>query len=222
MTTLEFLGVFVVGLAARALFALLVVIVVFAVPAYLILMAGRGIQALRRRTWRAGLLYGPGHTWVRPSGRDAVKVGFDDLAERVLARSDTVTLPRPGTEVREGEVVGVVRCGDKRTEIRAPLSGRITAVNETVARDPEVMHRDPYVAGWLFAMAPSDAAYLGRLRGEAAETWLAEERGRLARFLEHDLGLAAADGGDIAPSLLTERQWAALTRAFLSGPAMAR
>jgi glycine cleavage system H lipoate-binding protein len=218
VTSLEFLTVFVVGLAARAVFALLVVVVVFAVPAYLILLAGRGVQALRRRAWRAGLTYGPGHTWVRAVGPGSVKVGLDDLAQRLLAASEAITLPKPGTEVRAGEVVGVVRCGDKRGEIRAPIDGRITAVNETVVRDPEVIHRDPYVAGWLFAMAPREAGFTHRLRGPEADAWLTEERGRLARFLERDLGLAAADGGDVvspAPSLLTDQQWSALTRTFL-------
>jgi hypothetical protein len=56
------------------------------------------------------------------------------------------------------------------------------------------------------------------LRGEAARRWVERESVRLTRFLEHDLGLAAADGGEIVappPALLTGEQWTALTMAFL-------
>src|SRR3972149_3307470 len=58
----------------------------------------------------------------------------------------------------------------------------------------------------------------GRPRGGATRQWLREEGARLAQFLEHNLGVAAADGGEFlfpAPSLLSDEQWAALTRAFL-------
>lgn len=166
--------------------------------------------------WAADAGYAPGHTWIR-SAPDGMRVGLDDLAQRLLGGTDAVQLAAPGTVVAEGEAAGVVHCGDKWGTIASPVTGTVTAVNEDVARDPSLIHREPYTRGWLFTIAPArDSA---RVRhGESARAWLADEAARLTRFLERDLGLAAADGGEIVappPSLLTAGQWRALTTSFL-------
>jgi glycine cleavage system H lipoate-binding protein len=198
------------------------------VPVFLGVAAINIYQYVRRRAlglataegvlWRDALYYAPGHTWMRRLGFGALRVGLDDLAGRRRAGSSAVELPRPGRIVRAGEVIGVITCGDKRGEIRTPVGGRITGVNSAVARDPSLIHADPYARGWLFSVAPADARYRAFPRGERARVWLEQESLRFARFLERDLGVAAADGGEVlspAPALLTQEQWRALTHAFL-------
>lgn len=228
VSVLAELGVFVAGLVARFSLLLLVLAVV-AVPVFVGLAAINVYGYVRRRAfglataegvlWRDALYYAPGHTWMRRLGLGALRVGLDDLAGRLLAGPCRVELPSPGRIVRAGEVVGAVTCGDKRGDIHTPVGGRITAVNAAVTRHPSLIHDDPYARGWLFAVAPADTRYRAFPRGARARVWLEQESLRFARFLERDLGVAAADGGEVlspAPSLLSQEQWRALTRAFLS------
>jgi glycine cleavage system H protein len=91
-------------------------------------------------------------------------------------------------------------------------------VNEALKANPSLIHRDPYTRGWLYEVAPHNTRYTELLRGEPARRWLREERARLTEFLEAQMGVAAADGGDLvvpAPSVLTDEQWTALRSTFL-------
>ncbi len=226
METLEVLAVFIVGLLAR--FALLCLFVAaLAIPVLLIIMGVKGFGILRQRAlgirrvdglyWRPDLYYAPGHTWVKRHGTRTLRVGVDDLAQRLLSGIRAVRLPQPGTEVRKGEVAAEITCGNKRAEITSPVDGIVTAINDVVGRDPSIIHRDPYARGWLFAVSRANSLYTRLRRGEPARNWLREEGARLAQFLEWNLGIAAADGGKFlfpAPSLLSEEQWEGLTRAF--------
>jgi len=147
-----------------------------------------------------------------------VRVGLDDLAQRLFVGPRTIDLPKPGTMVRAGQVAGTISCGDKRAEIPSPVGGMITAVNDALMANPSLINRAPYGRGWLFTVAPSDSALERLTHGEPARAWLVAEGGRLARFPERDLGVAAADGGETVaptPALLSQEQWAALTRNFL-------
>jgi len=106
--TLVAAGVFLAGMAAR-LGLVLAVMLVLLVP--VVLLAG-GVRALRslelrlqgyrpagRLRFRSGLLYAPGHTWVKPEG-SRLRVGIDDLAQMLLPWAVAVSLPRPGQAVR--------------------------------------------------------------------------------------------------------------------------
>lgn len=227
IATLAGFGVFLVGLLAR-LAVLPVILAVLSIPVLLALMGVRGFEMLRQRvlgvarvdglTWKPDLYYTFGHSWLYPEG-EAVRVGLDDLAQRVLAGAEAVALPHAGAELHEGDVAAVITCGDKHAAIPSPVAGMVTAVNDAVQRDPSVIQRDPYVRGWLFSVSPSKTRFTRLLRGDAARDWLTEESTRLARFLEQNLGVATADGGEFVlppPALLTEAQWNALTKAFLN------
>lgn len=220
------LGLFVVGLALRAL-AFATILAVLAVPILLVLGGVEGVARLRRRllgvtrvgmmSWRPGLYYAPGHTWVLPRGR-ALTVGLDDLAQRLLPNLARIRLPEPGTVVRRGEPVTTVRADGQETWIPSPVSGRVTAVNGAVGRDPTIVHRDPYVRGWLFRVAPADDAHEKLPREEPARRWFASEAVRLQRTLEQELGFAAADGGELilpAHELIESGTWRRIAESFL-------
>jgi len=119
--------------------------------------------------------------------------------------------------VRAGEPVAVIRCGKRRAMIPAPVAGRVVAVNHRVVGNTSRLHTDPYGGGWLYAVQPEDSAYARLPYGGDTRSWFSREAIRLSQFFEHQLGMAAADGGELvapAPSLLTESQWAEMTESF--------
>jgi glycine cleavage system H lipoate-binding protein len=230
LDTLQSVGLFLVFLLGRFLLLLLVLALLTA-----LFLAGlaivRAIDGLRRRlvgfgrvdglVWRRGFSYAPGHTWLDRRKADAVRIGLDDLAQRLLARTIAVKLPKRGEAVRRGEPAVEILCGKHRMSIVSPLTGTVVAVNDRLSRDPSLLNRDPYSRGWLFAVATAGAAQAGAVEGLKAREWLASETHRLAHFFERELGVAAADGGELVapvPALLSEEQWHAVTQAFLRPP----
>jgi len=230
ITGLQNIGIFIVFLATR--FAILLVVLAALTVVFLAgLAVVRLVQGARRRalnlshvaglTWRGGVYYGPGHAWLQWRGAEALRVGLDDLAQHVLARITEVTLPQPGQLLKVGEAAAVVRCGKRRAVIPSPVEGRVVSINKGVLSRPTKLHTDPYSAGWLYAIEPTDNAYTRLPYGAESKTWFSNEAHRFSEFLEHQLGLAAADGGELVapgPSLLTDGQWDEMTRSFLQSP----
>jgi glycine cleavage system H lipoate-binding protein len=154
-----------------------------------------GVQSVGGLRFKADLYYAPGHTWLAQAGSDKVKVGLDDLATRLLPNPSEVQLPKKGQELKKGEVAAVVHCGSRRVEIAAPVTGKVTAINMTVARQPDHL-RDAYGTGWLFQMEPADAEFARMTHGTEVRPWMDAEGTRLLSFIEHHLGVASADGGE--------------------------
>lgn len=226
LEALTSIGVFLAGLAARVGLVVLVMLALL-LPVALLLGAARGFRAIRlwARGYRAsgglryrrGLWYSLGHTWVRPEG-GRLLVGLDDLAQRLLPWAVAVELPAPGRKVAKGDPIARISSGGRQATVAAPVSGTVVTVNPAVATEPTLLKSDSYGRGWLFAVEPSDDSWRQLTTGEAVRGWLRAESERLGRFFEHELGFAAADGGELLappPSLLGETQWRALTRAFL-------
>jgi glycine cleavage system H lipoate-binding protein len=224
--TLTAVGIFAAGLAARLgiVFAIMLALIA---PVMLVLGAIRGIRSARlwaqgyraagKLRFRNGLAYAPGHTWVRDEGR-SLKVGLDDLAQKILPWTVAVELPSPGQVVKAGEPVALLSCGDRKVTVAAPVAGRILAVNTAVTREPTLAKSQNYGNGWLFAIEPEGQDWRSLPAGERARAWLRAEGERLERFYETQLGLAAADGGELIGSpdtLLNDAQWRALARSFL-------
>lgn len=232
MTPLEFLqvaGIFLAGLVVRIL-AFTLVLAVCALP---ILAAWALWRAwLKARDRQIGLVdveglelaeahhYAPGHTWVARRTRGTVRVGLDEIAGRLLHGPTSVTLPRPGTVLAAGLPAATVSCGPRAAAIPAPVSGTVVEINPAVLRNPSILEESRYRGGWLFAMKPSTASYLTLPTGEAAHAWFKDETARFSHALETELGLLAADGGELvveAPALLSEDKWQRLVSQFLRG-----
>ena len=227
MNALESGAVLVAGLTIR-MGLLVLVLATLSVPVFLFLTGVKGVDALRRRLqgvmriwhlfWSDDVYYAPGHTWVRPTGRQSVRVGIDDLAQRLFQAPTGLKLPVPGTLVRAGEPVAEIRTPGRRAQIVSPVTGTVTRVNQSVREDSSLVHRDPYARGWLFTVAPSDTSFETLPTGTRARNWLWDEEHRLSRFFEEQLGAVAADGGEYIshpPELLRDEQWQTLTREFL-------
>jgi len=217
---------FIVGLGARIGIVLLAM-ASLAIPALLLLAAARGFRRLQQRlmgltpvgrlTFRPGLFYAPGHTWVKPEGDD-LRVGLDDLAQKIVPWVLAIELPRPGAKLQRGEPAAVISCGGKRMVITAPATGVVSAINSSVVHDPSLVKSDSYARGWLFRMTPFDTAWRTFPSGDRARKWFETEGHRFDEYLESHLGIAAADGGAyVAPpaSLLSNEQWNGLMQSFL-------
>jgi glycine cleavage system H lipoate-binding protein len=227
--TLEILtaiGVFAAGLVTRV-GIVLVVMAALLVPVLLVVGGVKAFAAARlwlqgyrsagSLRFRSGLQYAPGHTWVKEEGH-SLRVGLDDLAQRILPWTVAVELPAPGQVVREGEPVATLSCGGRDVRVAAPVTGRVLAVNQEVVREPTLAKSQNYGAGWLFAIQPDGQSWRSLPFGDRARSWLRAEGERLEIFYETQLGIAAADGGELLGSpdtLLNDSQWRALTHSFL-------
>lgn len=92
--------------------------------------------------------YAASHEWLAADG----KVGISDHAQEQLGDVVYVELPEVGREVKAGEAVAVVESVKTASDIYAPASGKIIAVNEDLSGSPEKVNESPYEGGWLFQL----------------------------------------------------------------------
>ncbi|MBX6750284.1 MAG: glycine cleavage system protein GcvH [Micromonosporaceae bacterium] len=100
------------------------------------------------------LRYTSEHEWVRP-GDGPLRIGITDYAQDALGDIVFVTLPEPGTKVQAGRPLGEVESTKSVSEIYAPVSGTVTARNDALTDNPELINTDPYGEGWLVEIEPS-------------------------------------------------------------------
>ena len=108
------------------------------------------------------LRYTSEHEWVRAGGAQ-VRVGITDYAQDQLGDIVFVQLPEPGTTVEAGQSLGEVESTKSVSEIYAPVRGTVTARNEKLGEEPELINSDPYGAGWLVEIELSDPGALDEL-----------------------------------------------------------
>jgi glycine cleavage system H protein len=108
----------------------------------------------------ADLHYTAEHEWVRRSGEDTVRVGITDFAQSALGDVVFVQLPDAGSEVTAGESFGEVESTKSVSDLFAPVSGKVSAVNGDLDGSPQLVNSDPYGAGWLLDVRVSDVAGL--------------------------------------------------------------
>ncbi|KAA8968168.1 glycine cleavage system protein GcvH [Mycobacterium sp.] len=95
------------------------------------------------------LLYTAEHEWVRRSADDTVRVGITDFAQAALGDVVFVQLPDPGTRLSAGDAFGEVESTKSVSDLYAPISGEVAAVNTDLEASPQLVNTDPYGAGWL-------------------------------------------------------------------------
>jgi len=97
------------------------------------------------------------HEWARKEG-ELIVVGITDYAQDSLNDVVYVEHPEVGTTLNKGEVFGVVESVKAASDLYMPISGEVVEVNEVLEDTPELVNDDPYEAGWLIKIAPSDVA----------------------------------------------------------------
>ncbi|MHA7652592.1 glycine cleavage system protein GcvH [Mycobacterium sp. ML4] len=127
------------------------------------------------------LHYTAEHEWVRRSAADTVRVGITDFAQSALGDVVFVQLPEVGVALSAGDSFGEVESTKSVSDLYAPVSGRVSAVNSDLDSNPQLLNSDPYGEGWLLELqvdgddaAALDSAVAGLLDPEAYRATLTE------------------------------------------------
>ena len=114
------------------------------------------------------LRYLRSHEWVRLEEDGTVTIGITDHAQEALGDVVFVELPEPGATLGAGDEIGAVESVKAASELYAPLTGEIIAVNEALEDAPETVNSDPYEDGWFFKVKLKDKGELDDLLDAAA------------------------------------------------------
>jgi glycine cleavage system H protein len=112
------------------------------------------------------LRFAQSHEWVRVAG-DVATVGITDHAQHELTDVVFVELPAPGRPVKAGEACAVIESVKTASDIYAPVSGEVVAVNASVVDQPALVNSDPYGQGWFYQVKLSQPAELSALLSAA-------------------------------------------------------
>jgi glycine cleavage system H protein len=121
------------------------------------------------------LRYSSEHEWAQGLDEGSrVRIGITDFAQDALGDVVYVDLPAVGTRVNAAEAVGELESTKSVSEMYAPIGGVVSAVNEALSDNPQLLNDDPYGEGWLIEIEPSDIAELERLLDADAYRTLTE------------------------------------------------
>ncbi|MDY6876353.1 MAG: glycine cleavage system protein GcvH [Chloroflexota bacterium] len=121
--------------------------------------------------------YAGTHEWARRDD-DEIICGISDHAQEFLSDIVYVELPEVGDVFDKGDPFGVVESVKAASDVYMPMTGEITAVNEALEEEPELINSDPYGEGWLIRFAPSDPTELDNLMdADDYGAFIAEEEG---------------------------------------------
>ncbi|MCH1918028.1 glycine cleavage system protein GcvH [Shewanella sp. A3A] len=109
------------------------------------------------------LLYTASHEWVRKESDGSYTVGITEHAQELLGDMVFVELPEVGDTLSAGDDCAVAESVKAASDIYAPISGEVVAVNEALEDSPELVNSDPYNDGWFFRVMPSDDGDLENL-----------------------------------------------------------
>lgn len=190
--------------------------------------ARTGLEAVRRAMSSVAqwfhlpeeLYYHQGHSWAMPQGPDLVRVGVDDFAQKLVGKSDSISLPKVGSRIEEGEVGWKLGSDSKNIDMLSPITGDVVAVNKDIAKNPDLINQDPYGKGWLMMVKPDNkrATVKNLLTGRLATAWMEKTADTLRERIGGELGIVYQDGGlpvtGIAKALSPD-EWDKMASEFL-------
>ena len=121
------------------------------------------------------LKYTVEHEWVRSTEASVVRVGITDFAQDALGDIVFVTLPTPGDEITAGTACGELESTKSVSDIYAPVTGTVAAVNPALDANPELVNSEPYGEGWMFEITVAGPDALSGLLDAAAYQELTEK-----------------------------------------------
>jgi glycine cleavage system H protein len=113
------------------------------------------------------LKYTKEHEWARIEGTRVV-VGVTSHAQEALGDVVFVELPKVGATVTAGKQFGVIESTKAVSELYSPLTGKVTKVNDALSDNPQTINSDPYGAGWIIEVEPSDSKEVAGLMDASA------------------------------------------------------
>jgi len=123
------------------------------------------------------LKYSTDHDWVRLEDDGSVLIGITDHAQEALGELVFVEVPEEGQSFQRGDACAVVESVKAASDVNAPVAGEVTKINTALEESPELVNENPYDAGWLFRLLPSDPAELDELLDADAYNRLLSESG---------------------------------------------
>jgi glycine cleavage system H protein len=109
------------------------------------------------------LKYAASHEWANLEDNNLVRMGISDFAQDALGDVVYVDVPEVGAIVAAGEPCSEVESTKSVSDVNAPVSGTIVAVNEALDTSPELVNTDPYGEGWFAVIEASDTSELDAL-----------------------------------------------------------
>ena len=107
------------------------------------------------------LFYTKEHEWVRKSSTPKhIQVGITDFAQAALGDVTFVQLPAVGTQIKKGQTFGSVESVKAVSDLYAPVSGRVSKINEALNNDPSPINSDPYKGAWMIEVELGDETEL--------------------------------------------------------------
>ncbi len=116
----------------------------------------------------SGLWFTEDHEWIRVEDDDSAVVGVTDYAQDQLGELVFVELPEVGAELGQGDESAVIESVKAAGELKIPVSGTVTEVNEALADEPGQVNADPLGDGWFFRVRVNDTSELEGLMDEEA------------------------------------------------------
>lgn len=104
----------------------------------------------------AELRYASTHEWVRPEGDGIFTVGISEHAQELLGDMVFVELPDVGAEIAAGDDIAVAESVKAASDIYAPITGEVVAINEELEDSPELVNTDAFGDGWMFRIKAED------------------------------------------------------------------
>lgn len=120
-------------------------------------------------TFPPDLRYTHDHEWLRAQG-SSWRVGITQFAVDALGDITLVDLPKEGDQVTKGQRFGTVESVKSVSDLYAPVSGRVTAVNAALKDAPESVNSEPYGNGWMIDIEPNDKSEIDELMDAKAYT----------------------------------------------------
>jgi glycine cleavage system H protein len=111
--------------------------------------------------------YAKTHEWAKKEG-EALVVGITDFAQHELGDIVFVDVPPAGSKFKTGEAFGAIESVKAASDLYMPVGGEITAVNEALVAQPELVNKDPHGDGWIMKIKPGNVADLDKLMDAAA------------------------------------------------------
>jgi CheY-like chemotaxis protein/glycine cleavage system H lipoate-binding protein len=172
-----------------------------------------------------GVLISRGHCWVSLSPDGSVKVGMDDFAKKLIGRVDALELPKVGATLRVGQPLFAIRQKSRRIEFLAPVSGRVTTINQGLSKMTSKLDTTPYHGQWISIIAGEnlDAEIPALKIGKSAEALFQDDIGRFTAFLR-ETAQPNVPGQVADPALcrgaleaLNDDQWNQVAREYFGG-----
>lgn len=170
-----------------------------------------------------GVFLQPSFTWTKILDSGNLLMGVHPVVMGLVGEPDEIELLKNGQGVKKGETILKIHKGNKVLDVRAPLDGIVTGLNDQVMEDATV---ETISRNWIYTIKPENvSAELPQwLIAEKAKNWINEKYAQMKKFFHEslaqtDLGITMADGGDLPFGILSqfdEKTWQKFGESFFT------